>query len=284
MISRNSLVHTTACGHCHCSGRPAITHPWIKRPPWGLAPAPPLPVPLLCSPDSPTFPPDAWYFQASLQATWPAPALPHLLPLVQEDRTGNRQAAGRGASGTEDVGRPVDIEWDTLQAACVCGAGRSGPFLPSPVAERMGECNTAREGSYDRRHVGSGRGRQVMPTSRRDVRWWGHSRQRRQIIIKCSLCFLIFIFLIFLFPRFLLKIQLLTFLIHYMLVTQSCPTLCNLMDCNPPGSSVHRIFQVRILEWIAIPFSRGCSQTRDETWVSCIAGRFVYHLATIKVL
>ena len=102
---------------------------------------------------------------------------------------------------------------------------------------------------------------------------------QKNIIIKGSLCFLIFIFLIFLFPRFLLKIQLLTFLIHYMLVTQSCPTLCNPMNCNPPGSSVHRIFQLRILEWIAIPFSRGCSQPRDGTWVSCIAGRFFYCLS-----
>ena len=40
------------------------------------------------------------------------------------------------------------------------------------------------------------------------------------------------------------------------LVTQSCPTLFNPMDCSPPGSSVHRILQARILEWVAIPFSR----------------------------
>ena len=43
------------------------------------------------------------------------------------------------------------------------------------------------------------------------------------------------------------------------LVTQSCLTLCNLMDCSPPGSSVHGILQARILEWLAIPFSRGSS-------------------------
>ena len=42
---------------------------------------------------------------------------------------------------------------------------------------------------------------------------------------------------------------------------------------TPPGSSVHGIFQARILEWVAIPFSRGSSQTRDQTWVSLIAGR-----------
>ena len=41
------------------------------------------------------------------------------------------------------------------------------------------------------------------------------------------------------------------------LVAQSCPTLCDPMDCSPPGSSVHGIFQARILEWVAISFSRG---------------------------
>ena len=41
------------------------------------------------------------------------------------------------------------------------------------------------------------------------------------------------------------------------LVTQSCPTLCNPVDCSPPDSSVHAILQARILEWVAIPFSRG---------------------------
>ena len=56
-------------------------------------------------------------------------------------------------------------------------------------------------------------------------------------------------------------------------VAQSCLTLCNPMDCSPPGSSVHGIFQARILEWIAISFSRESSQPRDQTWVSCIAGR-----------
>ena len=46
------------------------------------------------------------------------------------------------------------------------------------------------------------------------------------------------------------------------------------MKCSLPGSSVHGIFQERILKWVAIPFSRGSSQPRDWTWVSCIAGRF----------
>ena len=44
------------------------------------------------------------------------------------------------------------------------------------------------------------------------------------------------------------------------LVAQSCLTLCDPMDCSPPGSSVHGIFQARILKWIAIPFSKGSSQ------------------------
>ena len=43
------------------------------------------------------------------------------------------------------------------------------------------------------------------------------------------------------------------------LVAQLCLTLCNPMDCSPPGSSVHGILQVRIVEWVAIPFSRGSS-------------------------
>ena len=44
------------------------------------------------------------------------------------------------------------------------------------------------------------------------------------------------------------------------------------MDCSPSGSSVHGILQARILDWVAIPFSRGSSQPKDQTWVSCIAG------------
>ena len=56
-------------------------------------------------------------------------------------------------------------------------------------------------------------------------------------------------------------------------VVQSCPTLCDPVDCSPPGSSVHGILQARILEWVAISFSRGSSRPRDQTQVSCIAGR-----------
>ena len=53
----------------------------------------------------------------------------------------------------------------------------------------------------------------------------------------------------------------------------SCPTLCDPMDCSPPGSSVHGIFQARVLEWVAIAFSRESSQPRDLTWVSHTVGR-----------
>ena len=55
---------------------------------------------------------------------------------------------------------------------------------------------------------------------------------------------------------------------------QSCPTLCNPMDCSLPGSSVHGILQVRILEWIVMSSSRGSSRPRDWTRVPCLAGEF----------
>ena len=55
-------------------------------------------------------------------------------------------------------------------------------------------------------------------------------------------------------------------------VTQSCPTLCDLMDYT---YTVHGILQARILEWVVFPFSRVSSQSRDQTQVSCIAGGFL---------
>ena len=58
------------------------------------------------------------------------------------------------------------------------------------------------------------------------------------------------------------------------LVTQSCLTLCDPMDYNLPGSSVHEILGARVLGWVAIPFSGGSSRPRDRIWVSCIADRF----------
>ena len=56
-------------------------------------------------------------------------------------------------------------------------------------------------------------------------------------------------------------------------VAQSCLTLCDPMDGSLPGSANHGIFRARLLEWAAISFSRGSSQTRDRTRVSCIADR-----------
>ena len=58
------------------------------------------------------------------------------------------------------------------------------------------------------------------------------------------------------------------------LAAQLCLTLCEPTDCSPPGSSVHDILQAKILESAAMPSSRGSSQPRDRTHVSCIAGRF----------
>ena len=63
-------------------------------------------------------------------------------------------------------------------------------------------------------------------------------------------------------------------------VIQSCLTFCNPMDCSLPGSSVLGILQERKLEWIVIPLSRGSSQPRDRTQVSCIAGRLFTIWAT----
>ena len=63
-------------------------------------------------------------------------------------------------------------------------------------------------------------------------------------------------------------------LIIIVLVAQSCLTVCDPMDGSPPGSSVHGILQARILEWVAIPFSRGSSQPRDQTQDSHITGGF----------
>ena len=66
-------------------------------------------------------------------------------------------------------------------------------------------------------------------------------------------------------------------------VAQPCLTLCDPMDCSPPGSSVHGSSQARILEWVTISFSRGFFWPRDQTWVSCISciGRqILYHWAT----
>ena len=65
-----------------------------------------------------------------------------------------------------------------------------------------------------------------------------------------------------------------------MLVAQSCSILCNLTDCSPPGSSVYGLLQARLPEWVARCFFRASSQPRDQTWVSCTAGRFFTIWAT----
>ena len=66
------------------------------------------------------------------------------------------------------------------------------------------------------------------------------------------------------------------------LVAKSCPTLCDSVDCGLPGSSVHGISQARILDWVAICFSRRSSQPKDRTCVSCIGRQVLYHRATRK--
>ena len=64
-----------------------------------------------------------------------------------------------------------------------------------------------------------------------------------------------------------------TYEVKWSEVTQSCPTLRDPMDCSLPHSSIHGIFQARVLEWIAISFSRGPSRPRERTQISCIVGR-----------
>ena len=67
------------------------------------------------------------------------------------------------------------------------------------------------------------------------------------------------------------------------LVKKLCPSLCEPMDGSPPGFSVHEIFQARILEWVAISYSKGSSRPRGQTWVSCISciGRRILYSCTI---
>ena len=57
-------------------------------------------------------------------------------------------------------------------------------------------------------------------------------------------------------------------------VAQLCPILCYPVDCSLPDFSVHEISHARLLEWVAIPFSRGSSQLGDGTRVFCLSGRF----------
>ena len=62
-------------------------------------------------------------------------------------------------------------------------------------------------------------------------------------------------------------------------VPQLCLTLCSPMDCSLPDSSVHGIFRARILDWVAASFSRGSSQSRDQTLVACIGRQMLYYLS-----
>ena len=65
-----------------------------------------------------------------------------------------------------------------------------------------------------------------------------------------------------------------SYIFYCCLVAKSCPTLSDPMNCRMPGSTVHRIAQARVLEWVTISFSRGSSWSRDWTNVSCVTGRF----------
>ena len=74
----------------------------------------------------------------------------------------------------------------------------------------------------------------------------------------------------------------LLFLSLYWAVPQSCPILWNTMDYSLPSSSLYGIFQARILEWVAIPISRGSFWPRNWNWLSLIAGRFFTIWATME--
>ena len=63
-------------------------------------------------------------------------------------------------------------------------------------------------------------------------------------------------------------------------VTQLCLTLCDCMDCSPPGSPVHGILQASILKWVAIFFFRRSSPPRNQTQVFCIGRQILYHWAS----
>ena len=68
------------------------------------------------------------------------------------------------------------------------------------------------------------------------------------------------------------------------MLVQSCLTLCNPMNCSPPGSSVYGVSQARMLEWVVTSYSRGASQPTDPTRVSCIGRQVLYYSATWEAL
>ena len=79
-------------------------------------------------------------------------------------------------------------------------------------------------------------------------------------------------FLILIIPSF--KMFIILYMCVYIVAAQSCLTLCEFMYCSQPGSSVHGILQARILEWVAIPFSKGSSPARDQMLMSYTADGF----------
>ena len=90
-----------------------------------------------------------------------------------------------------------------------------------------------------------------------------------------SVCVLVYASEFSLMEMYLLPI----FLQVFAKLLQSCPTLCDPMDCSPPGSSAHGVIQARILKWVAMPSSRGSSWPRDQThfcYVSCIGRQVLY--------
>ena len=94
--------------------------------------------------------------------------------------------------------------------------------------------------------------------------WYSTGRiSALQLLVCVCVCVCVCVYLWYIFVK-----------LHKPSDSQSCLTFCDTMDCGPPGSSVQGILQARILEWVAISFSRGSSQPRDWTWISCIASRF----------
>ena len=71
---------------------------------------------------------------------------------------------------------------------------------------------------------------------------------------------------------------------HARVLTQSYQTLCYPMDCSPPSSSVHGIFQARILEWVAMSFSRESYQTMDGIPISCLGRLILDHCNHLNLL
>ena len=96
-----------------------------------------------------------------------------------------------------------------------------------------------------------------------------HSRDKPHLVMVCNVYY--WLRCVFAAAR---ASKICIFLKEFSLSHVQVVSLCDPMDCSPPGSSVHGILQARILEWVAIPFSKESSQPRDQTPVSFIAGRF----------